>query len=112
MSFPNSHKTVFVLDHGPHFAQPCHPVEFDVQRARGTGISSHQCLRIQDPVPFVTRDELVHFKYNIPYCTKTRFQKAGSDLGPRSGSESGKVIPESGINNLDREMETNSKIYK
>ena len=35
MSFPNSHKTVFVLDHGPHFAQPCHPVEFDVQRARG-----------------------------------------------------------------------------
>ncbi len=38
MSFPNSHKTVFVLDHGPHFAQPCHPVEFDVQRARGNSI--------------------------------------------------------------------------
>lgn len=35
MSYPNSHKTVFVLDHGPHFAQPCYPVEFDVQRVRG-----------------------------------------------------------------------------
>ena len=35
--FPYSHKTVIVLDHGTHFAQPCHPVEFDVQRARGPG---------------------------------------------------------------------------
>jgi len=37
MTFPCSHKTVIVLDHGTHFAQPCHPVEFDVQRARGPG---------------------------------------------------------------------------
>eukprot|EP00088_Acartia_fossae_P037285 TRINITY_DN3844_c0_g1_i3.p1 TRINITY_DN3844_c0_g1~~TRINITY_DN3844_c0_g1_i3.p1 ORF type:complete len:686 (+),score=153.62 TRINITY_DN3844_c0_g1_i3:627-2684(+) len=37
MSFPASHKTVIVLDHGAHFAQPCHPVEVDVQRARGPG---------------------------------------------------------------------------
>lgn len=37
MAFPCSHKTVIVVDHGSHFAQACHPVEFDVQRARGPG---------------------------------------------------------------------------
>lgn len=37
MAFPSSHKTVIVLDHGSHFAQPCHPVEFDLPRARGPG---------------------------------------------------------------------------
>jgi len=37
MTYPASHKTVIVLDHGPHFAQPCHPVEVDVQRTRGPG---------------------------------------------------------------------------
>ncbi|XP_022105376.1 integrator complex subunit 13-like [Acanthaster planci] len=31
MSFPASHKTIFVLDHGPFFAESCeHPVEYDV----------------------------------------------------------------------------------
>ena len=38
MKFPCSHKTVVVLDHGPQFAQPCHSVEFDVQRARGNPV--------------------------------------------------------------------------
>jgi len=37
MSFPHSHKTVFVLDHGPYFALPCHQVEFDVGRRAGPG---------------------------------------------------------------------------
>ena len=40
MKFPCSHKTVIVLDHGPQFAQPCHSVEFDVQRARGNQMYS------------------------------------------------------------------------
>lgn len=35
--FPASHKTVFVLDHGPYFALPCHQVEFDVGRRGGPG---------------------------------------------------------------------------
>ena len=29
MTFPVSHKTVFVLDHSPHFSMPCEVVEFD-----------------------------------------------------------------------------------
>jgi len=37
MAFPHSHKTVFVLDHGPYFALPCHQVEFDVARRGGPG---------------------------------------------------------------------------
>ena len=37
MAFPHSHKTVFVLDHGPYFAMPCHQVEFDVARRGGPG---------------------------------------------------------------------------
>lgn len=37
MAFPHSHKTVFVLDHGPYFAQPCQQVEFDVGRRGGPG---------------------------------------------------------------------------
>ncbi|XP_071784159.1 integrator complex subunit 13-like [Asterias amurensis] len=41
MSFPASHKTVYVLDHGPFFAESCeHPVEFDVvalSKTRSTG---------------------------------------------------------------------------
>ena len=41
MAFPHSHKTVFVLDHGPYFALPCHQVEFDVARRGGPGTSWH-----------------------------------------------------------------------
>ncbi|XP_038061672.1 integrator complex subunit 13-like isoform X2 [Patiria miniata] len=41
MSFPASHKTVFVLDHGPFFAESCeHPVDYDVvalSKTRSTG---------------------------------------------------------------------------
>jgi len=37
MAHPHSHKTVFVLDHGPYFALPCHQVEFDVTRRGGPG---------------------------------------------------------------------------
>jgi len=37
MSYPHSHKTVFVLDHCPQFAMPCDSVEFDMQRTRGPG---------------------------------------------------------------------------
>ena len=35
--FPAAHKTVFILDHGPYFALPCHQVEFDVGRRGGPG---------------------------------------------------------------------------
>ena len=35
--FPHSHKTVFVLDHGPYFAMPCQTVEYDVGRRAGPG---------------------------------------------------------------------------
>jgi len=37
MSYPNSHKTIFVLDYSPQFSQPCDHVEFDMQRTRGPG---------------------------------------------------------------------------
>merc|ERR1719228_618207 len=37
MTYPHSHKTIFVLDHGAQFAQPCDQVEFDMQRTRGPG---------------------------------------------------------------------------
>ena len=29
MAYPVSHKTVFILDHSPHFSMPCDVVEFD-----------------------------------------------------------------------------------
>ena len=35
--YPVSHKTVFVLDHGPYFALPCQQVEYDVGRRTGPG---------------------------------------------------------------------------
>ena len=35
--FPHSHKTVFVLDHGPYFALPCQSVEYDAGRRGGPG---------------------------------------------------------------------------
>ena len=44
MAFPHSHKTVFVLDHGPYFALPCHQVEFDVARRGGPGTKWHFIL--------------------------------------------------------------------
>jgi len=37
MSFPYSHKTVFVLDHSSHFSAPCQQVEYDVGRRGGLG---------------------------------------------------------------------------
>ena len=49
MAFPHSHKTVFVLDHGPYFALPCHQVEFDVARRGGPGTS--MTLYIECSVP-------------------------------------------------------------
>ena len=35
--FPHSHKTVFVLDHGPYFALQCQSVEYDAGRRGGPG---------------------------------------------------------------------------
>jgi len=35
--YPTSHKTVFVMDHGPYFALPCQQVEYDVGRRAGPG---------------------------------------------------------------------------
>ena len=38
-SFPTSHKTIFVLDHGHYFGRSCQqPIEHDVIRSKGSGI--------------------------------------------------------------------------
>ena len=60
MKFPCSHKTVIVLDHGPQFAQPCHSVEFDVQRVRGNQMYSlYSCTVLYCTVLYCT----------VLYCT-------------------------------------------
>ena len=33
MAFPLSHKTVFVLDQGPNFAQPCERIEIEAVKS-------------------------------------------------------------------------------
>ncbi|BFZ08247.1 hypothetical protein BsWGS_11286 [Bradybaena similaris] len=39
MTFPLSHKTVFLLDHSSYFAQSCNqPMEYDVFRSKGSGV--------------------------------------------------------------------------
>ena len=43
--FPPSHKTVFVLDHGPYFALPCQSVEYDVGRRAGPGFVPHKPIK-------------------------------------------------------------------
>ncbi|CAL1527012.1 unnamed protein product [Lymnaea stagnalis] len=39
MTFPLSHKTIFVLDHSSYFAQSCNqPIEYDVLKSKGSGV--------------------------------------------------------------------------
>lgn len=39
MTFPVSHKTIFVLDHSSYFTQSCNqPIEYDVLKSKGSGV--------------------------------------------------------------------------
>ncbi len=95
MTYPISHKTVFVMDRGPAFSMPCVQVEFDFHRARAGGAGGAMAAHGYIPSAPVTKTMWTTATESVlEYCRLVwdlfptdrlvRFLVAGSDFEPAS----------------------------